>query len=70
MTYLGHHVTLTWGQILTLNFQGKNIFFEATEGEKHDSVIANSSSLVVQKLLVKKVVSQNSYFHNVWPMEA
>ena len=46
MTYLGHYVTLTWGQVIS---------FKVSLREKHDDVIADSLILLVQKLFVKNI---------------
>ena len=43
MTYLGHHVTLTWGQILTLTFQGHAI---------HVSMRLDEANTMVSKSLL------------------
>ena len=39
MTNFGHYVILTWGQTLTLTFQGQ--IFEASLRQKHDDAIAD-----------------------------
>ena len=36
----GHHVTLTWDQILNLAFKGQAISFKVTQQEKYDGAIA------------------------------
>ena len=43
----------------------KYIYFEASPREKHDCAIADSLSLLVQKLFVKEYFSSNSYFDNI-----
>ena len=42
MTYLGHHVTLTWGQILTSTFQGHNVYVSMRLGETNTMVPKSS----------------------------
>ena len=69
MTYLGHHVTLTWGQILTLTFQGHAI---------HVSMRLDEANTMVSKLLLyhfkhgsyhRKTVSlKNAVFDLSWPL--
>ena len=69
MTYLGHHVTLTWGQILTLTFQGHAI---------HVSMRIDEANTMVSKSLLyhfkhgsyhRKTVSlKNAVFDLSWPL--
>ena len=69
MTYLGHHVTLTWGQILTLTFQGHAI---------HVSMRLDEENTMVSKSLLyhfkrgrnhRKTVSlKNAVFDLWWPL--
>ena len=42
VTYLGRRVTLTWGQILTLNFQGKNIFFFSKRLKERNTIVPST----------------------------
>ena len=46
---------MTLGQILTLNFRGRNIptYFEASRGEEDDGVRIFALAYFVQKLLAK-----------------
>ena len=63
---MGHHMTLTWGQILTLTFgEQKNISFVSSRREKHGGAIAISLFLAL-KLFVNKMFSQNGYFDIVY----
>ena len=69
MTYLGHHVTLTWGQLLTLTFQGYAI---------HVAMRIDESNTMVSKSLLyhfkhgsyhRKTVSlKNVVFDLSWPL--
>ena len=69
MTYLGHHVTLTWGQILTLTFQGHAI---------HVSMRLDVANTMVSKSLLnhfkhgsyrRNTVSlKNDVFDISWPL--
>ena len=69
MTYLGHHVTLTWGQILTLTFQGHAI---------HVSMRLDEANTMVSKSLLyhfkhgsyhRNTVSlKNAVFDLSWPL--
>ena len=38
MTYLGQHVTLTWGQILTLSFQCRHVYVSTSLAERNTTV--------------------------------
>ena len=71
MINFGHYVTLAWGQILTLTFRDKVIIsFESSLREKYDDAIADSLSLLVQRLYVKEYFACFIYFDNMWPIEA
>ena len=69
MTYLGHYVTLTWGQILTLTFQGHAI---------QASMRLDEANTMVSKSLLyhfkhgsyhRKTVSlKNAVFDLSWPL--
>ena len=61
---LGQAVTLTWGQILTLTFQGHAIHVSMRLDEaKHDGVKIIALSFQTQKLSLKTVSLKNA----VWP---
>ena len=45
--------------------RSNHIPFEAPLREKHDDVIADSLSLLVQKLFVKEYFTRSSYFVNI-----
>ena len=69
MTYLGHHVTLTWGQIFTLTFQGHAIHVsmrldeENTMVQNHCSIISNTD-VITEKLFRSKM--QFLTFRDLW----
>ena len=44
MTYLGHHVTLTWGQILDLTFWGHHVYV-SMRLEERNTMVSKSFSL-------------------------
>ena len=56
MTYLGHHVTLTWGQILTLTFQSHGYTcFDASWRGKHDGVKMIALSFQTREVIIEKL---------------
>ena len=64
------HMTLTWGQILTLTFYGQYVnilltYFDASQQEKHDAAKIMSIAFLVQSYLQKK--SQKRGLDLTWP---
>ena len=56
---------------LDLEFsRSSHVSFESSLWKKHDAAIADSLSLLDQKLFVKEYLARNSYFDNMLPMEA
>ena len=48
-----------------LDLRSNDISFEASLQENHDDAIADSVSLLVQKLFVKECFARNGYFDNI-----
>ena len=69
LTYLGHHVTLTWGQIFKLIFKIKMYMFRCVSTKEsrwwHNYFI----SFLVQKLFTKNIFVNNGHFDTSWPLE-
>ena len=61
MTYFGQHVTLTWGQILTLILQGHHCF-DVPCRKEHDGARIMPLAFLVQMLFAKKCFCQKQLF--------
>ena len=69
MTYLGHHMTLTWGQILTLTFQGHAIQFSMRLDEANTMVSKPLLYHFKDGSYHRKTVSlKNAVFDLSWPL--
>ena len=69
ITYLGHHVTLTWGHILTLTFQGHALHVSMRLDEAITMVSKSLLYLFKHGRLLSKTVSiKNAVFDLSWPL--
>ena len=69
MTYLGHHVTLNWGQILTLTFQGHAIHVSMRLGEANTMVSTSLLYPFKHESYHRKTGSlKNAVFDLSWPL--
>ena len=69
MTYLGHHVTLTWGQILTLTFQGHTIHLSMRRDEANTMVSKSLLYHFKHGSYHRGTVSlKNAVFDLSWPL--
>ena len=69
MPNLGHHMTLTWGQILTMTFQGHNAYVSIRLDETNPMAPKSSLHHWKQRRYKRKtVLLKCGHFQLLWPL--